>query len=165
MTWGKATALTAGFVGAMALGVWIGTSVGDDASVSASAPAAVTTPAAREIGPAANPRSEPRTTTRVVLRNVKPTDADLQMRIRPLLTQGTDLNLAAEGFTSGEQFAAVAHASHNTAIPFVVLKNRVLEKGMSLKAAIHELKPDLNAAVEANKASAEAQWTVASLQG
>jgi hypothetical protein len=163
MTWGKATALAAGFVGAMALGVWVGTSVGDNASVSASAPSASTGPAAREIAPAAAPRPD-RAPTRVVLRNVKPTDADLQVRIRPLLNQGADLNLAADGFTSGEQFAAVAHAAHNTGIPFVVLKHRVLEKRMSLKAAIQELKPDLNAAVEANKASAEAQWTVASLQ-
>ena len=119
-----------------------------------------------DIAPAVNPRPEPRTDApRVVLRNVKPTDVDLQMRIRPLLSQGTDVTLAADGFTSGEQFAAVAHAAHNTGIPFVVLKQRVLEKHMSLKAAIHELKPNLNAAVEANKASAEAQWTVASLQG
>jgi hypothetical protein len=84
----------------------------------------------------------------------------LETRVKPLLKTGADMKLAAEGFSTGEQFAAVAHAANNTDIPFVLLKDRVLNKHMTLAAAIHASRPALPADVEANRARAEAQSDV-----
>jgi hypothetical protein len=82
---------------------------------------------------------------------------ELQKRLKPLLNEGADLAVAADGFHNAEQFATVAHASRNTQVPFMVLKHRVVSEGMTLQAAILELKPDLNASVEATRAKAEAK--------
>lgn len=84
----------------------------------------------------------------------------LETRVQPLLKQGADMKLAAEGFKTGEQFAAVAHAANNTDIPFVLLKDRVLNRHMTLAAAIHESRPTLPADIEANRARSEAQSDV-----
>jgi hypothetical protein len=46
---------------------------------------------------------------------------------KPVLSEGMNLAIAAKGFRSGEEFAAVAHASRNLDVPFMVLKHRVLE--------------------------------------
>ena len=53
---------------------------------------------------------------------------ELQARLKPVLNQGAKMDIAAEGFRSGEQFAAVAHAARNTQIPFMVLKHRVVDE-------------------------------------
>ena len=73
------------------------------------------------------------------------------------------MEIAAEGFTSAEQFATVAYAAHNTDVPFMVLKHRVLDEGKTLAAAIRESKPGINAAAEVVRARAEARRDVASL--
>ena len=75
------------------------------------------------------------------------------------------MGVAAEEFDGAEQFAAVAHAARNTNVPFMVLKHRVLNEDKSLEAAIHEFRPDLNAAVEAERARAEAKSDISSLRG
>jgi hypothetical protein len=87
----------------------------------------------------------------------------LQKALKPLLNRGTDMARAADGFKSGVQFAAVAHAARNTEVPFVVLKHRVLEEKKSLAAAIHESKPNLNARREANRAWSQARAELAEL--
>jgi hypothetical protein len=69
----------------------------------------------------------------------------------------------ADGFQSGAQFAAVVHAAKNTAVPFVVLKHRVLNEKKSLAVAIHESKPELNAKREASKAWNEARQELSEL--
>ena len=46
----------------------------------------------------------------------------------------------------------VAHAARNTQVPFVLLKDRVLNKRKGLAAAIEEFKPALDGATEANRA-------------
>jgi hypothetical protein len=84
----------------------------------------------------------------------------LETRVQPLLKQGADMKLASRGFKTGEQFAAVAHAANNTDIPFVLLKERVLNQHMTLAAAIHESRPTLPADIEANRARTEAQSDV-----
>jgi hypothetical protein len=61
------------------------------------------------------------------------------------------------------QFAAVAHASKNTAVPFAVLKHRVVNEKKSLAVAIHESKPELNAKREASKAWDEARQELSEL--
>jgi hypothetical protein len=72
-----------------------------------------------------------------------------------------NLAIAAKGFRSGEEFAAVAHASRNLGVPFMVLKHRVLEERKSLAAAIRELKPDADAVKEAGRARIMARADVA----
>lgn len=71
--------------------------------------------------------------------------------------------MAADGFRTAEQFAAVAHAARNTDVPFVLLKHRVLKEGKTLEAAIRASKPDMNARVEARRALAEARSDIARL--
>ena len=96
-------------------------------------------------------------------RSVAPTTPELQKALKPLLSYGTNLDKAADGFQSGVQFAAVAHAAKNTAVPFVVLKHRVLNEKKSLAVAIHESKPELNAKREATKAWDEARQELSEL--
>jgi len=59
----------------------------------------------------------------------------------------------------------MAHAARNTEIPFMVLKDRIVEKGKSLESAIHELKPSLNAELEAGRARREAKADISALKG
>ena len=59
--------------------------------------------------------------------------------------------------TTAEQFVTVAHAARNTQVPFVVLKDRVLNEGQTLAEAIHEFKPELDAKAEVVRARAAAQ--------
>ena len=85
----------------------------------------------------------------------------LQDRVKPLLKHGTDMNMAAQGFSKAEDFAAVAHAANNCDIPFVLLKHRVLDEHMTLARAIETYRPMVAADVEANRARAEARSDVA----
>ena len=71
---------------------------------------------------------------------------------------------AADGFQNAEEFATVAHAAHNTQLPFMLLKHRVLEERMPLDAAIRASKPDIDASAEATKARTEAKADVKALQ-
>jgi hypothetical protein len=87
----------------------------------------------------------------------------LQKRVQPLLNRGADMRIASEGFRDGEQFAALAHAARNADIPFMLLKHHVLNDGQTLTEAIHSSKPDVNAALEAERAHAEARSDVAPL--
>jgi hypothetical protein len=73
------------------------------------------------------------------------------------------MKMASEGFRDAELFASVAHAAKNTEVPFVLLKHRVLREGMTLDRAIAELKPNVNAAIEAQRARAEARSDIAQL--
>jgi hypothetical protein len=87
----------------------------------------------------------------------------LQERLKPVLNRGANMALAAEGFRSAEEFATVAHAARNTAVPFVLLKHRVLNEGKSVAQAIRESKPAVDAATEANLARAQARSDLASI--
>jgi hypothetical protein len=79
------------------------------------------------------------------------------------MNRGTDMEIAAQGFRDGEQFALLAHAARNTEIPFVVLKDRVLQQKKSLAAAIEEFKPQLNGAAEVTRAREAARKDIAEL--
>ena len=64
---------------------------------------------------------------------------------------------ASSGFKNLGQFVAAAHVSNNLGIPFDQLKSTMMgppEK--SLGDAIHQIKPDVNAKAEANKAKKQA---------
>lgn len=162
MTIGKVAALSMGFVGAVALGIWIGPhvttfSVGSDtraasAPVVAPPPVATVTPAPRPPAVAA-----PRKAT------IPASSLELQKRLKRVLSSGANLASAASGFRDGEQFATVAHAARNTGVPFQLLKHRVLEERKSLEAAIREFKRDLDAAAEASRARKMARDLIAAL--
>ena len=87
----------------------------------------------------------------------------LHDRSKPILNRGTKVEIAAEGFSSAEQFATVAYAARNTEVPFMVLKHRVLDERKSLAAAIRESKPGIDAAAEVLRARAAARRDVAAL--
>jgi len=169
------TAVVLGIAGAFGLGVWSGPALtGAYAGVSAHEPA----PIARDVAPApvfaapparatkdarTAPAAAPAFASRVKLARLEITD-DVRERMKPLLARGTNLTLASQGFADAEQFAAVAHASRNTGVPFVILKNRVLERKQTLADAIRATAPTVNATVEAERAQAEARSDVAVLQ-
>jgi len=160
MTLGKATLLTVGFVGAFAIGMATERSMARHRE--STAPEA-TTAAMEPAAPVAAERAaEPTLARRVptapaaLMTKVPATQPDLQERLKPLLNRGTNMDSAAEGFKDGHQFATVAHASHNTQVPFVVLKHRVLDEGRTLESAIREFKPELDAKAEAERARDEA---------
>ena len=183
MTVGKASALAAGFVGALALGVAIGPTVHDkvlktstqDTAVTESAPAPTPpAPAARaskRAVAAAPAKSEPARASEPLVPAGPPGsvrsvavavwEPDLRERVQSVLNKGTKLELAAEDFRTAEEFVTVAHAARNTSVPFMVLKHRVLNEGRSLSDAIHEAKPDLDAKAEVARAREAAQADLA----
>src|SRR5579863_59207 len=71
-------------------------------------------------------------------------DTKLAARLTPLLPPGMTLATAAAGFKTEGQFIAALHVAKNLNIPFQDLKDR-MTAGESLGAAIHALKPDLDA--------------------
>lgn len=153
MTLGKATALAMSLVSAMAMGIWIGPHVTE--------PSALATEMAATRAAAAE-RAAEKTAEIPALPASSP---DVQRRLRPLMNQGTKMELAADGFPNAETFAAVAHAAHNTRIPFVLLKHRVLNEGKSLAIAIKESQPDVDASVEADLARVQARRDLALVNG
>lgn len=160
MTVGKASALAVAFVGAVALGVAVGPSLrhsvsdrpfmmdgqyAPGAEPEAAAPAAVARP------------TSARKVPEMKVSTVAASEPKIQERLKPVLNRGTRLELAADGFGSAEQFATVAHAAHNTSVPFVVLKHRVLTEKRTLADAIRESKPAIDARAEVARARAEAK--------
>jgi hypothetical protein len=89
----------------------------------------------------------------------------LHARLRPVLNRGTNLEIAAAEFRTAADFAAVAHAARSTQIPFMVLKHQIVNEGKSLEAAIHAVKPEANAAIEADLALAKAHADLAAIAG
>ena len=80
----------------------------------------------------------------------------LQDGLAKLLPAGTDLQAAAAGFRNLGEFVAAAHVSSNLGIPFADLKTKMMA-GDSLGDAIHALRPDADAQVEARKARSRAE--------
>src|SRR4029450_3800089 len=74
------------------------------------------------------------------VRSVQPDvwEPDLQKKAKKVLNPGAKLELAAADFQSIEQFMTVAHAAKNTGVPFMVLKDRVVNQKAALVGAIHE---------------------------
>ena len=161
MTFGKATLLTIGFAGALAIGIGLSIanhreSTTPDSATVANAPAAPIA-AERSTKPARRADAVPAVATR----HVSPQSPELEHRLKPLLNKGTNMDSAAEGFKDWRDFATIAHASHNTQVPFVVLKHHVLNEGRTLESVISEFKPDLDAKTEASRAREEASQDLA----
>jgi hypothetical protein len=188
MKFGKMFALVLGFVGAIALGVWVGPHMTQRGTAVTSPTASVTpapkvnvdlpardvrrSPASRHATTApitaptnAAPTTEvARTSSSPTTRTVPAAAPALHEVLKPLLNKGADMGVAAQEFVDAEQFAAVAHASRNTEVPFMVLKHRIVEEGKTLEDAIRELKPTVNARVEARRALSEAKSDISVLQ-
>jgi hypothetical protein len=96
----------------------------------------------------------------VIVASYLVTQPKLVDRVKPLLQQGTNIELAAQGFRTAEQFAAVAHASHDLDVPFVVLKHRILGEGLTLSKAIAVTRSDVDANEYASRAVAAARADV-----
>jgi hypothetical protein len=165
MTFGKATLLTIGFAGAFAIGIGTGLSIANhresttpDSATVANAPAAPVA-ATRSTEPVPARRAD--AVPAVATRHVPPQSPELEHRLKPLLNQGTNIDLAAEGFKDWRDFATLAHASHNTKVPFVVLKHHVLNERRTLESVIREFKPDLDAKAEASRAREAASQDLA----
>ena len=84
-------------------------------------------------------------------------EPELRDRVKAVLNPGSDPVVAAADFDSSEQFMTVAHAARNTKVPFMVLKDRLLNRDQSLAEAIHEFKPELDAKAEVTRARAAAR--------
>jgi hypothetical protein len=177
MTVGKSAALAVAFVGAIALGVAIGPSMRDRLSHRDTHPAVQPAAASAEHTPApveARKRaSVPRARTNTAAKpeasvpnvTIQVSEPRLHDRLRPVLNRGAQMDIAADGFRSAEQFATVAHAARNTGVPFMVLKHRVVNEGRSLADAIHEAKPDIDAKAEVMRAQTEARSDLAAVAG
>jgi len=163
MTIGKASALTAGFLGAMALGVVIGPSITNRDMTTTQPVAAVepAPPAAATPAPPPAPRVTAERRAEIKVREnlaaMSSSSPELHARLKPVLNRGAKMELAADGFRDAEQFATVAHAARNTEVPFMVLKHRVLNEKQSLAAAIAASKPELDAKREAARARSAAR--------
>ena len=182
MTAGKAAALTAGFLGAFAVGVAVGPSVHERLSgenTSVAIPAAgntATNPSAETVSTAPAPRAratapvrkmEPPSAAKAnaASSSVPVSEPRLHARLKPVLNRGAHMDVAAEGFRSAEEFATVAHAARNTDVPFMVLKHRVLVDGRTLTDAIHDAKPEADAKAEVARAEAAAKEDLATVGG
>ena len=159
MTLGKATLLTIGLAGALAIGIVANhRETTPDSATVANAPAA---PIATERSTNPVPARRADAGSAVAMRPVSPQSPELEHRLKPLLNRGTNMDSAAQGFKDWRDFATIAHASHNTQVPFVVLKHHVLNEGRTLESVISEFKPDLNAKAEASRAREAASQDLA----
>jgi hypothetical protein len=175
MTVAKSGLLTAGVVAVFALGVMTGPTIRNNWSRADAPEAAVAAPPVETSAPvpvkAERPAARPRSSSSPAHEAVatkKPSNAvqrievsmwepELRDRVKAVLNPGSHLEIASADFDSSEQFVTVAHAARNTNVPFVVLKDRVLNRGQSLAEAIREFKPGLDAKAEVTRARAEAR--------
>lgn len=167
MTLSTKSAITAGLIGAFGLGVWTAPHVRNIDLNPPVEQVEMAEPAAEPVEEVRAPRRAPVTTALDRTEAYAPvvvleaSAAPVQKHVKPLLTWGTNTQKAAEGFTSAEEFVTVAHAAKNTQIPFILLKHRVLNEKKSLEAAIRASKPDMDAALEADRARIEARADLA----
>ena len=179
MTYGKAGLITAGVVAAFAVGVMTGPTIRDSwsrmdapeeavavqpAEQSAPAPVKADRPAPRAKASAS--RADERANDVVAAKKAPNTiqtiavnlwEPEMRDRVKAVLNPGARPEDAAADFDSAEQFMTVAHAARNTQVPFMVLKDRLLNQGQSLAEAIHEFKPELDAKAEVTRARAAAR--------
>ncbi len=72
------------------------------------------------------------------------------------LPVGADLMTVSSGFRNLGEFVAAVNASNNLGIPFVDLKRRIVNDGMSLGLAIQDVRPKSQYWSEARRAEDEA---------
>jgi hypothetical protein len=91
-----------------------------------------------------------------------PSPADTHLAM--LVPAGMSTEEACTGFKNVKDCATSLHASQNLNIPFADLKAKVT-RGQGLGAAIHELKPDVNARAEVKRAEGQAAGDVHGQKG
>jgi hypothetical protein len=68
-------------------------------------------------------------------------NTNLASKLQSRLPAGTNVSAAASGFRNLGQFVAAVNVSNNLRIPFAQLKNRMVDRGMSLGQAIQDVRP------------------------
>lgn len=170
---GKTSATALGLAGGVALGVWIGAEM-TPGRPDAPTPVATSTIEAPPLNPAKPAPRRPRVVRAALaaeatveapklVMTIPVSAPELHDRMKSVLARGTKIPMAVEGFKDAEQFATIAHAARNTRVPFVLLKHRVLTERQSLEDAIRASKPDLDAAMEVERARSEARNDIAAL--
>jgi protein involved in polysaccharide export with SLBB domain len=106
-----------------------------------------------------SPQPKPRVVQSAVQRDLQ-RNAVLCDAVRVRLPQGTDLNSAAGGFRRLELFVATVNASNNLGIPFIELKRRIVNDGMTLGQAIQDIRPASKYWSEARRAEEDAAATI-----
>ena len=175
MTVGKAVLLTAALVAVFVVGVITGPTIRDHWSKMNAPEATVAAPATEPVAPAPvkaerrapRARSSSSRADDVVAAKKAPDtiqtiavslwEPELRDRVKAVLSPGSRLEIAAADFDDSEQFVTVAHAARNTTVPFMVLKDRLLNRGQSLAEAIREFKPELDAKAEVRRARTAAR--------
>ncbi len=85
-------------------------------------------------------------------------DAKLTAKLQKLLPQGPAIQEACDGFKKLGDCVSTIHVAQNLSIPLSDLKAKVTGKqAEKLEAAIHELKPDVDAKAEKKKAYKQAE--------
>ena len=170
MTATKATALALGLAGAYAIGVWTGPYVMESARMTGSE---TTTPVVQVDQPSAR-EDVPQPANRVARAVAGPASSPfepimtasatpVQQHAKSLLNQGTDVEMAADGFDDATLFVSTAYAARNTGIPFMLLKHRMLKEGRTLSEAIRMSKPELEAVLEMERARTKARAVIQKL--
>jgi hypothetical protein len=106
-----------------------------------------------------NPKPAGKSNGRMVLSPVQEElrrNTVLSNTLRVRMPEGTDLTSAASGFRRLELFVATVHASNNLAVPFVELKRRIVNDGMTLGQAIQDILPRSRYWSEARRAEDDA---------
>jgi hypothetical protein len=111
------------------------------------------TPRGKTTTPPSAPRGGPAVTKPIV---VQP---KLAANLQPLLP-GLDVTVAAQGFRNLGGFVSAVHVADNLDIPFVTLKSRIVDDGLSLGQAIQALRPTVNSKTELSKAERQAKLTI-----
>lgn len=166
----KASMLVLALGFAFGLGVWTGPYLTD----SVRAARAEEPPPAVQVDQPAATEDAPQPAVRVARGVVPPavnpfvpiktaSDASVKKLAGSVLNQGTNVEMAADGFNDATLFVSTAYAARNTGIPFVILKHRMLKLGYTLSEAIHLSKPELDAIAEMERARTKARAVVQKL--
>lgn len=104
------------------------------------------------------------TTTLTPVQQKLQRNTNLASKLEGRLPAGTDLMTAAEGFRNLGQFVAAVNVSNNLGIPFVDLKTRMVDDGMSLGQAIKSERPNVDSTTEVRRAETEATRVIESTE-
>ena len=176
MNLGRAVLFTVALVAVFIAGVITGPTIRDLRWQMTEPAATVAAPAAEPVAPASVNKAErrmprakrsPSRTDDVVAAKKAPDtiqtiavsvwEPELRDRVKAVLSPGSRLEVAAADFDDSEQFVTVAHAARNTKVPFMVLKDGLLNRGQSLAETIREFKPELDAKAEVKRARVAAR--------
>lgn len=168
----KTSMLVLALGGMFALGVWTGPHLTDSVRT---ARTETTTPVVQVDQPYATeeaPRPAMRVTRAVDRPAVNPFEPvmtasalPVQKLAKSVLNEGTNVEMAADGFNDATLFVSTAYAAKNTGIPFMVLKHRMVKEGRTLSDAIRLSKPELDAVVEMERARSKARLDIQKLVG